>query len=119
MYFAPKYATLRAGVEWKVGSTIVGTVAEAPSSQKETNVSCSAVEQEICYNFGRIYQQAGLVHLAVEYYERGLAAQHPLIDEHEEYLGLRQEIAYNLHLIYKAAGNLRKARQYLYEYCVV
>ncbi|XP_018790133.1 PREDICTED: general transcription factor 3C polypeptide 3 [Bactrocera latifrons] len=117
--FAQKYATLRAGVEWKVGSTTTGTVAEASSLVKETNATCRAVEQEICYNFGRIYQQAGLVHLALEYYERGLAAQHPLIEENEEYLGLRQEIAYNLHLIYKASGNLRKARQYLYEYCVV
>uniref|UniRef100_W8BWE9 General transcription factor 3C polypeptide 3 n=2 Tax=Ceratitis capitata TaxID=7213 RepID=W8BWE9_CERCA len=125
--FAQKYATLRAGVAWHAGIVATGSFKTSASREKslpstadeESSSQCSAAEQEICYNFGRIYQQAGLVHLAVEYYERGLAARHPLIEENEEYLGLRQEIAYNLHLIYKSAGNLRKARQYLYEYCVV
>ncbi|XP_054739962.1 general transcription factor 3C polypeptide 3 [Anastrepha obliqua] len=111
--FAQKYAILRAGADWNVGNTFTRSDDDISSSR------CSAAEQEICYNFGRIYQQAGMVHLATEYYERGLAARHPLIEENEEYLGLRQEIAYNLHLIYKAAGNMRKARQILYEHCVV
>ncbi|XP_036334280.1 general transcription factor 3C polypeptide 3 [Rhagoletis pomonella] len=115
--FVQKYAILRAGESWNVG--ITSTSSEGDDSQPSSTGQCSAAEQEICYNFGRIYQQAGMAHLAVEYYERGLAVRHPLIEENEEYLGLQQEIAYNLHLIYKAAGNLRKARQYLYEYCVV
>ncbi|XP_034654564.1 general transcription factor 3C polypeptide 3 [Drosophila subobscura] len=78
-----------------------------------------AAQQEILYNIGRIYHQANILHLAVEYYEKALAVQHPLIDEHEDTLGLQHETAFNLHLIYRANGNHWKARQYLMRYCVV
>lgn len=89
-------------------------------AQKYSDMRMSAsTQQEIFYNIGRIYHQAGIMHLAMEYYERGLAVKDDLIDEHEEILGLKQEIAFNLHLIYRASGNIRKARQYLYQYCVV
>ncbi|XP_067626314.1 general transcription factor 3C polypeptide 3 [Eurosta solidaginis] len=116
--FAHKYATLRSGEDWNASTS---SSACQVYTYKNTNAVqfSNAAEQEICYNFGRIYHQAGMTHLAVEYYQRGLAASHTLTNEEEEYLGLRQEIAYNLHLIYKAAGNSAKARHYLYEYCVV
>ncbi|XP_037939512.1 general transcription factor 3C polypeptide 3-like [Teleopsis dalmanni] len=86
--------------------------------RRNNSLTCAA-EQEICYNIGRIYHQAGIMHLAIYYYERALAQQHPLIDEHAEYLSLTYETAYNLHLIYKANGNLHKARQILYKYIVI
>ncbi|KAL9915645.1 general transcription factor 3C polypeptide 3 [Glossina fuscipes] len=98
--FAHKYASLR----------------RVDASGDDNN---SAASQEINYNIGRIYHQANMMHLAVEYYEKALACQHPLIEEHSKYLSLKQEIAFNLHLIYKSNGNLAKARHYLYEYCVV
>ncbi|XP_039484080.1 general transcription factor 3C polypeptide 3 [Drosophila santomea] len=79
-----------------------------------------AAQQEIFYNIGRIYHQANILHLAVEYYEKALAVPvHPLIAEHESTLGLQHEVAFNLHLIYRANGNKWKARQYLMRYCVV
>ncbi|KNC24202.1 hypothetical protein FF38_02173 [Lucilia cuprina] len=92
--------------------------AELRTSSTSTPESCVAY-QEINYNIGRIYHQAGLVHLAVEYYEKALDFQHPMLEANKETLGLEQEIAFNLHLIYKASGNHTKARQYLYQYCVV
>ncbi|XP_030388324.1 general transcription factor 3C polypeptide 3 [Scaptodrosophila lebanonensis] len=79
----------------------------------------SCTQQEIYYNIGRIYHQANLLNLAMDYYERALAVQHPLLEEHKSTLGLQHEIAFNLHLIYRANGNKQKARQYLMRYCVV
>ncbi|KAH8284626.1 hypothetical protein KR018_008403, partial [Drosophila ironensis] len=84
------------------------------------NLEDCAAQQEILYNMGRIYHQANILHLAVEYYEKALAVPlHPLIAEHESVLGLQQEVAFNMHLIYRASGNPWKARQYLMKYCVV
>ncbi|KAM7345647.1 general transcription factor 3C polypeptide 3 [Cochliomyia hominivorax] len=97
--FANKYAELRTS-----------------SSVKPEN--CVAY-QEINYNIGRIYHQAGLFHLAVEYYEKALNFKHPMLEANKATLGLEQEIAFNLHLIYKASGNFTKARHYLFEYCIV
>ncbi|XP_017108014.2 general transcription factor 3C polypeptide 3 [Drosophila bipectinata] len=85
-----------------------------------TDLADCAAQQEILYNMGRIYHQANLLHLAVEYYEKALAVPlHPLIAEHETILGLQHEVAFNLHLIYRANGNKWKARQCLMRYCVV
>ncbi|XP_073812314.1 general transcription factor 3C polypeptide 3 [Musca autumnalis] len=85
----------------------------------DSSMENSVTYQEINYNIGRVYHQCGLFHLAVEYYEKALNFTHPLLEKHSEILSLKQEIAFNLHLIYRASGNLIKARQYLYEYCVV
>ncbi|XP_017868832.1 PREDICTED: general transcription factor 3C polypeptide 3 [Drosophila arizonae] len=101
--FALRYAELRAGCSVK-GSDVPAT--------------CAA-QQEIYYNIGRIYHQANILHLAIDYYERALAAQHPLIKQHESVLGLQHEVAFNLHLIYRSSGNKWKARQCLMRYCVV
>ncbi|KAH8401491.1 hypothetical protein KR009_005861 [Drosophila setifemur] len=85
-----------------------------------TDFAKCAAQQEIYYNIGRIYHQANILHLAVEYYEKALSVpKHPLIAEHESVLGLQHEAAFNLHLIYKSNGNKWKARQYLMRYCVV
>lgn len=97
--FAHKYAQLR-------------------TSSTSSPENCVAY-QEVNYNIGRIYHQAGLVHLAVEYYEKALSFKHPMLETNAATLGLEQEIAFNLHLIYKSSGNYKKARQYLYQYCVV
>lgn len=102
--FALRYAELRGGASSDKGNDV-------PDS--------SAAQQEIYYNIGRIYHQANILHLATDYYERALAAQHPLIKKHESVLGLQHEVAFNLHLIYRASGNKWKARQCLMRYCVV
>ncbi|XP_023033656.1 general transcription factor 3C polypeptide 3 [Drosophila willistoni] len=89
------------------------------SDASSTKAEDCAVQQEIFYNIGRIYHQANILHLAVEYYEKALAVKHPLIEKHPNILGLQHEVAFNLHLIYRASGNNRKARQCLMRYCVV
>lgn len=88
------------------------------SNKDKISNNCAAY-QEINYNIARIYHQAGLLHLAVEYYERALDFHHPLLEMNSSHLSLKQEIAFNLHLIYRSSGNYAKARQYLYQYCVV
>ncbi|KAH8403823.1 hypothetical protein KR215_003747 [Drosophila sulfurigaster] len=103
--FAQRYAELR--------------TRKQKGTEKDSSISSCAAQQEIYYNIGRIYHQANILHLAVEYYERALAQQHPLIKKHEEILGLQHEVAFNLHLIYRANGNKWKARQCLMRYCVV
>ncbi|XP_075170013.1 general transcription factor 3C polypeptide 3 [Haematobia irritans] len=107
LVFAHKYGELRSSA-----------FAKSPN-KVDASMEDSVTYQEINYNIGRIYHQCGLFHLAVEYYEKALKFTHPLLEKHEEILGLKQEIAFNLHLIYKSSGNLAKARQYLYEYCEV
>ncbi|KAH8395395.1 hypothetical protein KR222_009618 [Zaprionus bogoriensis] len=102
--FAQRYAELRSRCS-------ICRFADLPAS-------CAAL-QEIFYNVGRIYHQANILHLAIEYYERALAVEHPILKKHKSILGLEQEVAFNLHLIYQANGNRIKARQYLMRYCVV
>ncbi|XP_058986422.1 general transcription factor 3C polypeptide 3-like isoform X2 [Musca domestica] len=105
--FAQKYAELRS------------TAFAMSPNNVDSSMENSVTYQEINYNLGRIYHQCGLFHLAVEYYEKALNFTHPLLEKHEKILSLKQEIAFNLHLIYRSSGNFAKARQYLYEYCVV
>lgn len=76
--------------------------------------------QEIYYNMGRLYHSVGLLHVAVDYYEKGLAVEESdMIKEHREKLSLTREIAFNLHLIYKAAGNFVMARKVIKDHIVI
>ena len=70
-------------------------------------------KHEANYNMGRAFQQLGLNHLAVVYYERALA-EHK--NDKLEKSDLTREIAYNLSLIYKESGSPELARQLLLEY---
>ena len=72
-------------------------------------------KQEVHYNFGRLYQQFGINHLAVDHYNKALQFTNSLIKANEKYLCLRREIAFNLHVIYKASGNFALARKCLYD----
>lgn len=92
--------------------------AEMRASSSSSPENCAAY-QEINYNLGRLYHQASLFHLAVQYYEKALTFKHPLLESDTNTLCLQQETAYNLHLIYKSSGNYRKAQQYLYQYCEI
>ncbi|XP_058053221.1 general transcription factor 3C polypeptide 3 [Anopheles bellator] len=74
------------------------------------------IRHEVYYNFGRMFHQLGMLHLAVDYYKRVLSFDSAVIRECPEHLDLKAETAYNLSCIYKQSGNLELARKYLYEY---
>lgn len=76
-------------------------------------------EQEIYYNYGRIFHQVGLLSLALDNYKRALAVDNELIQRYPNHLDLKPEIAYNIHLIYKHSGNYDLAKKYLFDYIVV
>ncbi|XP_035901705.1 general transcription factor 3C polypeptide 3 [Anopheles stephensi] len=77
------------------------------------------VRNEVFYNFGRMYHQLGLLHLAVDYYKRVLSFDSPVVRENPQYLDLKAEAAFNLSFIYKHSGNHDLARKYLYDYIQV
>uniref|UniRef100_A0A182SY21 Uncharacterized protein n=1 Tax=Anopheles maculatus TaxID=74869 RepID=A0A182SY21_9DIPT len=77
------------------------------------------VRHEVYYNFGRMYHQLGLLHLAVDYYKRVLSFDSLVVRENPQYLDLKAEAAFNLSFIYKHSGNNALARKYLYDYIQV
>lgn len=77
------------------------------------------IEQEVCYNFGRMYQQLGIMYLAEHYYKKVLKVKNRFIEMYPEIVCLKREAAFNLHLIYKNSGNYVEARKMLYEYIVI
>ena len=70
-------------------------------------------EQEACYNLGRAAHQLGLLHVAVPFYERALAAQPPPKSSSAD---VRREAAHNLVLIYRSTGATSIARQVMREH---
>ena len=80
-------------------------------------------EQESNYNLGRAAHHLGLVHIAVEYYQKCLdgigsesvQALHGGSEPPYE-AGLSQEAAFNLSLIYRGTGADDLARQVLQKY---
>lgn len=74
---------------------------------------------EIYYNFGRLYHQIGILHIAKSYYEKALTVTNSLIEKYPHYLDLKMEIAFNLHLIYKASGNRMMARKCIRDNIVI
>ena len=80
-------------------------------------------EQESNYNLGRAAHHLGLVHIAVEYYQKCLdgsdsqsvQALHNGTEPTYE-AGLKQEAAFNLSLIYRGTGADDLARQVLQKY---
>ncbi|XP_035789013.1 general transcription factor 3C polypeptide 3-like [Anopheles albimanus] len=77
------------------------------------------VRHEVYYNFGRMYHQLGMLHLAVDYYKRVLSFDSAVIRQCPKHLDLKAETAYNLSCIYRDSGNIELARKYLYEYIQV
>ncbi|KAF8477123.1 hypothetical protein BDZ91DRAFT_787718 [Kalaharituber pfeilii] len=75
--------------------------------------------QEAEYNIGRAFQQIGLTHLAIPYYEAALK----ISDEHLSPLpgswDVKYEAAYNLQQIYATSGNPILAREITNKYLVI
>lgn len=78
-----------------------------------------SAEQEVYYNFGRMYQQLGIMYLAEHYYRKVLKVSNTYIDMYPEIVCLKREAAFNMHLIYRNSGNFTEARNILYEYIVI
>lgn len=78
-----------------------------------------SAEQEVYYNFGRMYQQLGIMYLAEYYYRKVFKVHNKYIEMYPEIVCLKREAAFNLHLIYKNSGNYAEARNILYEYIVI
>ena len=79
--------------------------------QEYAEQRCS--EQEACYNFGRAAHQLGLLHVALPFYERALAAE---LRPESSSADLRREAAHNLVLIYRHTGATGLARQVMREH---
>uniref|UniRef100_A0AAG5D271 General transcription factor 3C polypeptide 3 n=1 Tax=Anopheles atroparvus TaxID=41427 RepID=A0AAG5D271_ANOAO len=77
------------------------------------------LQHEVWYNFGRIYHQLGMLHLASDYYKRVLHFDSEVVKENPQHLCLKAEAAYNLSYIYKQSGNIELARKYMYDYLQV
>jgi general transcription factor 3C polypeptide 3 (transcription factor C subunit 4) len=74
------------------------------------------LQQESMYNLGRAYQQLGLVHLAVPYYESIIAlhlSASPAVQCQNMSIGYFREASYNLSLVYRASGSFELAREVL------
>jgi len=102
--FLERYARLRReqGVEEEVGRE---------GGRKEG--AKKAMEQEVVFNMGRAFHQAGLLHMAVPFYQDALS----LFDRYEEELKavgekghVTREAAWNLVVIYKGANSRELAR---------
>lgn len=81
------------------------------TAQEYAEQRCS--EQEACYNLGRAAHQLRLLHVAVPFYERALAAKPP---PNSSSADLRREAAHNLVLIYRSTGATGLARQVMREH---
>lgn len=82
--------------------------------------SATANKQEAAYNLGRAMQQLGLMHLAVEWYERVLSMPGaPPGSAAALASDLRHEAAHNLCLIYTSSGAHSLAARVMHLYCVV
>ncbi|XP_053670450.1 general transcription factor 3C polypeptide 3 [Anopheles nili] len=87
--------------------------------EKYLNGRPEELQHEVYYNFGRMYHQLGILHLAVHYYKRVLSFDHEVVRENPQHLCLKAEAAFNLSFIYKHCGNIELARKYLYQYIQV
>ncbi|CAD5117133.1 DgyrCDS5941 [Dimorphilus gyrociliatus] len=90
---------------------LVGQAAAFFSKYKEKR----KFDQESYYNLGRAMHQMGLLHLAVEMYEKALAC--PSVESED--FNLKKETAYNLSRIYLDSGSKNLARMVLSNYCVI
>jgi general transcription factor 3C polypeptide 3 (transcription factor C subunit 4) len=89
------------------------------SSDRHEHITCAFMfflqYQELCesklesyYNLGRAFHHIGLYHLAIDYYEKGLA-----FGSNNEKNNLCHEIAFNLSLIYCQSGSYLLAKEIL------
>ena len=79
-------------------------------------------EQEAAYNMGRAAHHLGLLHLAVQYYQKCLNSNSDGCEEdlqsagqqqQHPHVGLKREAAFNLSLIYRLTGADKLAAQVL------
>ncbi|KAK2171464.1 hypothetical protein NP493_1062g00073 [Ridgeia piscesae] len=75
--------------------------------------------QESLYNVGRAMHQIGLLHAAIDYYQRALALPPAVTSEHQEIFDLRKEIAFNLTLIYQQSNSHQLANLIRQQYLVI
>lgn len=76
-------------------------------------------EQEAMYNLGRAAHHLGLLHIAVQYYQKCLGNQdtlHASGQDSAPAVGLKREAAFNLSLIYRGTGADKLAAQVLKQY---
>ncbi|KAL3193193.1 hypothetical protein MRX96_018024 [Rhipicephalus microplus] len=74
--------------------------------------------QEALFNVGRALHELSYPHMAVNMYQRALAAP-PAVQEMPEVFDLRREIAFNLSLLYQRGGNNELADWCINHYCVI
>ncbi|XP_075741865.1 general transcription factor 3C polypeptide 3 [Rhipicephalus microplus] len=74
--------------------------------------------QEALFNVGRALHELGYPHMAVNMYQRALAAP-PAVRKMPEVFDLRREIAFNLSLLYQRGGNNKLADWCINHYCVI
>ncbi|KAH8026121.1 hypothetical protein HPB51_016147 [Rhipicephalus microplus] len=74
--------------------------------------------QEALFNVGRALHELGYPHMAVNMYQRALAAP-PAVQKMPEVFDLRREIAFNLSLLYQRGGNNELADWCINHYCVI
>ncbi|KAL3194736.1 hypothetical protein MRX96_045942 [Rhipicephalus microplus] len=74
--------------------------------------------QEALFNVGRALHELGYPHMAVNMYQRALAAP-SAVQEMPEVFDLRREIAFNLSLLYQRGGNNELADWCINHYCVI
>ena len=90
---------------------------EGQSHESTTSTNTHLLKQEVMFNLGRAYQQLGLVHLAVPFYQTVIAtaaaAQSESRTEQPSAVGYFNEASYNLSLIYRASGSPDLARAVL------
>ncbi|XP_013197169.2 general transcription factor 3C polypeptide 3 [Amyelois transitella] len=75
-------------------------------------------DQEAYYNLGRAYQMLSINNLAIEYYEKALAAGPIAVCSQHGVMDLTRETAYNLYILYKEQSP-QMARKYLNKYLVI
>eukprot|EP01029_Cantina_marsupialis_P014072 TRINITY_DN3118_c0_g1_i1.p1 TRINITY_DN3118_c0_g1~~TRINITY_DN3118_c0_g1_i1.p1 ORF type:complete len:226 (-),score=98.27 TRINITY_DN3118_c0_g1_i1:92-769(-) len=114
------------------------TESSAESSSKSNQISTTGVKavgsiivphwlkkQEVYYNTGRLYHQAGLTYLAKPYYENVLQIHDEMsANEDKEiqsqlHMSLAREAAFNLTLIYRKAGSPMLIRKLMKKYLVI
>ena len=108
-----EYKDLRLGGDEAGKAGKAGKAGEAGEAGEATIYE----QQEVEYNFGRLFHMLGLSSLAVQHYNRVLA----LLDSNhlEEDYDLATEAAYNLTLIYNLNGNSLLARDLTEKYLVL
>eukprot|EP01041_Mallomonas_annulata_P009231 gene9231-19146_t len=124
---ALRYASLRRScqsepqVDVEVESNARNISSHCKTNSTENDIeylSNIGLQQEILYNFGRIFDELNLFHLAVDMYAQTLelADSNPILFESSCSLNLTREAAHNLILIYKRSRSYDLATHIMLKY---